>query len=74
MASPRVTVDARTATSTSSSFGTGRATSATRSTSGGPYRSWTTDLILPFLSSLASAAAHTVVHRGSAVKRDVWWG
>src|SRR6266511_1628742 len=45
MASPRVTVDTWTLTSTSSSFGTGRSTSATRSTSGGPYRSWTTALL-----------------------------
>jgi hypothetical protein len=43
--SVRVTVDAWTLTSASSSFGTGRSTSATRSTSGGPYRSWTTALI-----------------------------
>ncbi len=35
-ASPRVTVDAWTRTSTSSSFGDGRSSSATRSTSGGP--------------------------------------
>ena len=45
IASPRVTVDACTLTSTSSSFGEGRSMSATRSTSGGPYRSWTTAFI-----------------------------
>ena len=43
--SVRLTVVAWTRTSTSSSFGTGRSTSSTRSTSGGPYRSWTTALI-----------------------------
>ena len=45
MASPRVTVEACTRTSTSSSPGTGRSTSPIRSTSGGPYRSWMTALI-----------------------------
>ena len=43
--SVRVTVEAWTLTSTSSSFGAGRSTSVTRRTSGGPYRSWTTALM-----------------------------
>ena len=43
--SERVTEVAWTLTSTSSSFGTGRGTSSSRSTSGGPYRSWTTALM-----------------------------
>src|SRR6266508_4950679 len=55
IASPRVMVETWTLTSTSSSFGTGRSTSATRSTSGGPYRSWTTALMgsLPLIDSAA---------------------
>src|SRR5215218_2462727 len=43
--SDRLTVVAWILTRTSSSFGTGRSTSSTRRTSGGPYRSWTTALI-----------------------------
>ena len=39
-----VTVVVRTLTSTSSALGRGRSTSSRRSTSGGPYRSWTTAL------------------------------
>src|SRR5439155_25260693 len=45
IASPRVTVEAWTVTSTSFSFATGCSTSATRSASGGPYRSWMTALM-----------------------------
>ena len=44
--SVRVTVVANTLTRTSSSFGTGRSTSSTRRTSGGPYLSWTTARIV----------------------------
>jgi len=41
-----LTVVARIRTRTSSSLGTGRSTSSMRSTSGGPYLSWTTALIV----------------------------
>ncbi len=49
--SVRVTVVARILMRTSSSLGTGRSTSSMRSTSGGPYRSWTTAFMpsLPLL-------------------------
>src|SRR3990170_1258786 len=46
-----VTVVARIRMRTSSSLGTGRSTSSTRRTSGGPYRSWTT-AFMPSLPSL----------------------
>src|SRR5919197_4615573 len=48
--SVRLTVVAWILTRTSSSFGTGRSTSARRRTSGGPYLSWTTALISPPLA------------------------
>src|SRR5215213_3181994 len=47
--SDRVTVVACTRTRTWSSFGTGRSTSSIRRTSGGPYLSWTTALMVPFV-------------------------
>src|SRR5215207_6510922 len=43
--SDRLTVVEWILTRTSSSFGTGRSTSSSRRTSGGPYLSWTTALI-----------------------------
>ena len=43
--SDRVTVVEWTLTRTSCSFGTGRSTSSSRRTSGGPYESWTTALM-----------------------------
>src|SRR5512134_2652427 len=71
MASPRVTVEAWTLTRTSSCFGTGRATSSTRSTSGGPYRSWTTALMDGRKGRRASARRpHEVLWRGHLTVLD----
>src|SRR5215211_2816567 len=47
--SDRLTVVAWILTRTWSSFGTGRSTSSIRRTSGGPYLSWTTALMVPFV-------------------------
>ena len=56
--SDRLTVVAWMRTRISSSFGTGFSTSASRSTSGGPYRSWTTALIPPWRVDRQDDIAH----------------